>query len=99
MTKRSASKAVYVARCLKAWDGDSFGNEWKCGAAVQRREDGSYSVFEDDGDGNGSHLASFVSLWDARRYADLHCKFLDAGGCAGTEEHIELSRLAEARAS
>ena len=87
----------YTARCTTAWDGDTFGNKWKCGAAVHTSPEGAYAVYEDDGKGNGSLLARFASLFDARRYADLHCKFLDAGGHAGTEPHIELSRLAEAR--
>jgi len=97
---QNMSKRLYVARCAKAWDGDTFGNEWTCGAAVYRREgadvDG-YSVFEDDGAGNGNHLATFRSLFDARKYADLHCKFLDEGGYSGSPTHIELNRLAYAR--
>lgn len=89
-----------VARCTKAWDGDSFGNKWTCGAAVYKRDgadEAVYSVYEDDGNGNGNHLVTFASLFDARRYADLHCKFLDDGGVAGSPEHIDLCRLTEAR--
>jgi hypothetical protein len=88
--------ALYVVRCARAWDGDSFGNEWTCGAAVHKDQDG-YCVYEDDGAGNGNALARFSSLFDARRYADLHVKHLDEGGYAGSGTHIEICRLAEAR--
>ena len=95
----SKSSALYVARCKKAWDGDSFGNEWTCGAAVYKDQEGGFRVFEDDGHGNGSGLGSFASLFDAKRFADLHCKFLDDGGCAGSDAHLDMCRLAEAGGS
>ena len=92
------AKAIHKAKCETAWDGDDFGNEWKCGAAVYRADEGNaYRVFEDDGKGNGNHLCSFASVFDAREYANLHVNFLDEGGCAGSPSHILMCRLAEAR--
>jgi len=99
-------KAIYTAKCEKAWDGDDAGNEWTCGVAVYRAESAGdaygqtrtiYRVFEDDGEGNGNHLCSFTSLFDARRYADLYVRHMDEGGYGGTPTHIEMCRLSEAR--
>lgn len=87
---------VYRAKCSKAWDGDSFGNEWTCGAAVYADGE-TYSVFEDDGAGNGNGLATFANLFDAKAYADLYCKHMDEGGYGGSPTHIEMCRLAESR--
>lgn len=97
MGQNSKPKPVYTARCSKAWDGDSFGNEWTCGAAVFKEPDGIFHVYEDDGEGNGNGLATFPLLFDAKAYADLWCKHMDEGGYGGSPTHIEMCRLAEAR--
>ena len=95
------TKAIYTAKCTKAWDGDAHGNEWKCGAAVYRMEsDGDmygllYRVFEDDGAGNGDHLDSFHTLSDAKHYADLYVRFLDAGGYSDTPEAAAMAAFSQ----
>jgi hypothetical protein len=97
---------LYTARCVKAWDGDAFGNEWTCGAAVYRSEELGlvfdttrvlFRVFEDDGKGNGSHLDSFETEEDARAYADLYVKFLDAGGYSDTPEAAAMCAFSKER--
>lgn len=91
-------EAIYKAKCEKAWDGDSFGNEWTCGASVHKSTDPDepgFSVFEDDGKGNGNHLATLVSEDSAKQYADLYCKWLDAGGYADNPLMSEMARLAD----
>lgn len=87
---------IHRAACGSAWDGDGHGNEWRCGAAVYQSTDcEGYSVFEDDGHGNGSHLATLAALDDAKRYADLHCTWLDAGGYGDSPIFAEMARLAQ----
>lgn len=97
---------LYTVRCAKAWDGDAFGNEWTCGASVYRAEELGptfgksftlFRVFEDDGRGNGDHLDSFEDEADARRYADLYVRFLDAGGYADSPEYRAMAELSLAR--
>lgn len=90
------SEAIYTARCEQAWDGDSFGNEWECGASVYAAHDAkTFKVYEDDGSGNGDKLAEFDSAFVARQYADLYVRFLDAGGYSGSPEAIDMARMVE----
>lgn len=90
------SKAIYSVRCSKAWDGDSSGNEWKCGASVYKTHDANtFKVYEDDGSGNGNMLAEFGSVFVARQYADLYVRFLDAGGYGDSPEAIDMARMVE----
>lgn len=100
------SKAIYTARCEKAWDGDRYGNHWRCGVSVYRCEsDGVvygqtrtlFRVFEDDGAGNGDHLDSFETEADARGYADLYVQFLDAGGYADSPEGAAMCAWSQER--
>lgn len=98
--------AIYTARCAKAWDGDAFGNEWTCGASVYRTEEAGvvfgtvrvlFRVFEDDGKGNGDHLDSYEDESDARTYADLYVRFLDAGGYGDSPEGAALAAWSQER--
>lgn len=90
------SEAIYTARCAEAWDGDAFGNEWKCGASVYAAHDAkTFKVYEDDGSGNGDKLAEFESVFVARQYADLYVRFLDAGGYGDSPEAIDMARMVE----
>lgn len=58
------------------WDGDAFGNEWRCGYSVRTPNRGHpalfdtspFEVYEDDGHGNGNYLAGFRDFWAAARY-------------------------------
>lgn len=95
---------LYTKRCAKAWDGDGFGNKWTCGVSVYRSEELGvvfdttrvlFRVFEDDGQGNGSHLDSFDNYPDARTYADLYVAFLDAGGFSNTPEAAAMAAFSQ----
>lgn len=91
----STREPLYRVTCTTAWTGDNFGNEWKCGAAVYQTDTCRFSVFEDDGKGNGTHLATFSLQSDAKRYADLYVKHMDAGGDGLSSEFAEMCRLVE----
>ena len=99
LTSRIQNKPFFVRRCKRAWDGDTFGHEWKCGAAVYRADTGGWEVYEDDGAGNGNALEWFSMYSDAEHYAKLYCQFLDEGGFAGSETHRKMCRLAQERGS
>ncbi len=93
---------VYVARCETAWDGDGHGAEWRIRVRVQ----GPYELHEvyggglvfkvyqtDDEAGAGDMMAEFSDVRDARRYADLTVRWLDAGGYADSPILAEMARL------
>ncbi len=91
--------AIYKRVCERAWDGDGFGAEWRCGVSVRANIDGlpdSFTVSEDDGNGNGNVLANIAGLDNAKRYADAYVKWLDFGrGYANTPEFAEVCHIAE----
>lgn len=78
MTKMtSPSSAVYQVRARQAWTGDSTGREWKLGWSVYRDAPDVFSLYEDDGRGNGDYVDSFSTVREAAVTADRHAAAAD----------------------
>ena len=63
-------KDVWFISSVDKWNGDGYGNEWMDGLSIFV-EDGSFSVFEDDGYGTGAFVANLSStLEGAKSYCE-----------------------------
>lgn len=69
--------AVYQVRAKQAWTGDDTGREWMLGWSVYAESDGAFSLYEDDGRGNGNYVNSFSTLASAALVADRHAAAAD----------------------
>lgn len=73
--------AVYQVRAKQAWTGDDTGREWMLGWSVYPEADsddgGAFTLYEDDGRGNGGYVGAFATLAAAAVAADRHAAAAD----------------------
>jgi hypothetical protein len=68
---------LYTVNSFGMSDQDEGSEEFEIGWSIHFEPDGKFSVFEDDGKGNGVHAGTFASLNGAIFYAE------DTNDCLG----------------
>ena len=61
---------LYAETSKGLWDGDETGVEWKCGYAIHFLPNSVFSLYEDDGRGNGNFCSSWPTLQEATEEAE-----------------------------
>lgn len=72
---RHGTTTLCAKSALGRWDGDDFGNEWTCGYSIVLGggdDPEQWTLWEDDGAGNGDFLGEFPTVWEAAVAANAH---------------------------